>query len=68
MKNWKSYRITEHEQQPSWQHFIVFKINVFYVRLVSKHKPKKVTVIACMRNLLLITHAIHKNKTVYVLG
>jgi len=44
------------------------KIKVFYDRLVSKHKPKKVAVIACMRKLLLIAHAIYKNKTVYVPG
>ena len=40
------------------------KIKVFYDRLVSKHKPKKVAVIACMRKLLLIAHTIYKNKTV----
>jgi len=44
------------------------KIKVFYDRLVSKHKPKKVAIIACMRKLLLIAHAIYKNKTVYVPG
>ena len=44
------------------------KIKVFYDKLVSKHKPKKVAVIACMRKLLLIAHAIYKNKTVYVSG
>jgi transposase len=44
------------------------KIKVFYDRLVSKHKPKKLAVIACMRKLLLIAHAIHKNKSVYVPG
>ena len=44
------------------------KIRVFYERLVSKHKPKKVAVIAAMRKLLLIAHAIYKNKTVYVPG
>jgi len=44
------------------------KIKVFYERLVSKHKPKKVAVIAAMRKLLLIAHAIYKNKTVYVTG
>ena len=44
------------------------KIKVFYDRLVSKHKPKKVAVIACMRKLLLMAHAIYKNKTVYVPG
>ena len=44
------------------------KIKVFYERLVLKHKPKKVAVIACMRKLLLMAHAIYKNKTVYVPG
>jgi transposase len=44
------------------------KISVFYERLVSKHKPKKVAVIAAMRKLLLIAHAVYKNKTVYVPG
>jgi len=44
------------------------KIKVFYERLVSKHKPKKVAVIAAMRKLLLIAHAIYQNKTVYVPG
>lgn len=44
------------------------KISVFYERLVLKHKPKKVAVIAAMRKLLLIAHAIYKNKTVYVPG
>jgi len=44
------------------------KIKVFYDRLVLKHKPKKVAVIAVMRKLLLMAHAIYKNKTVYVPG
>ena len=44
------------------------KIKIFYERLVSKHKPKKVAVIAAMRKLLLITHAVYKNKAVYVPG
>jgi len=44
------------------------KIKIFYERLVSKHKPKKVAVIAAMRKLLLMAHAIYKNKTVYVSG
>jgi len=44
------------------------KIKIFYERLVSKHKPKKVAVIAAMRKLLLIAHAIYRNKTVYVPG
>jgi len=42
------------------------KIKAFYERLVANHKPKKVAVIAAMRKLLLIAHAIYKNKTVYV--
>jgi len=45
-----------------------YKIKVFYERLVSKHKPKKAAVIAAMRKLLLVAHAIYKNKTVYVPG
>lgn len=41
-------------------------IRVFYKRLVEeKHKLKKVTLIASMRKLLLIAHAIYKNKTEY---
>ena len=44
------------------------KIKAFYERLVARHKPKKVAVIASMRKLLLIAHAIYKNKTVYVPG
>ena len=44
------------------------KIKVFYERLVSKHKPKKAAIIASMRKLLLVAHAIYKNKTVYVPG
>lgn len=44
------------------------KIKTFYERLVANHKPKKVAVIAAMRKLLLIAHAIYKNKTVYVPG
>jgi len=44
------------------------KIKVFYERLVLQHKPKKVAVIAAMRKLLLIAHAVYKNKTVYVPG
>jgi len=42
------------------------KIKVFYKRIVSKHKAKKLAVIASMRKLLLMAHAIYKNKTVYV--
>ena len=42
------------------------KIAVFYQRLIDHHKPKKVAVIACMRKLLLVAHAIHRNRTEYV--
>jgi len=42
------------------------KINIFYNRLIEHHKPKKVAVIACMRKLLLVAHAIHRNRTEYV--
>ncbi|MBN1971773.1 MAG: IS110 family transposase, partial [Candidatus Delongbacteria bacterium] len=42
------------------------KIKAFYERLVSRHKPKKLAVIASMRKLLLMAHAIYKNKTVYI--
>lgn len=44
------------------------KIKAFYERLVLRHKPKKLAVIAAMRKLLLMAHAIYKNKTVYVPG
>jgi transposase len=44
------------------------KINVFYQRLINHHKPKKVAVIAAMRKLLLIAHAVYQNKTEYVPG
>jgi transposase len=44
------------------------KIKVFYKRLVTQHKPKKVAVIAAMRKLLLIAHSVYTNKTVYVPG
>jgi len=42
------------------------KIKAFDERLVAKHKPKKLAVIAAMRKLLLMAHATYKNKTVYV--
>lgn len=44
------------------------KINVFYQRLINNHKPKKVAVIAAMRKLLLVAHAVYQNKTEYVPG
>lgn len=36
-----------------------------YARLVSNHKPKKLAVIAAMRKLLLIAHAVYKTKRDY---
>ena len=44
------------------------KINLFYQRLIDNHKPKKVAVIAAMRKLLLVAHAVYENKTEYVPG
>lgn len=44
------------------------KIKVFYQRLLDNHKPKKVAVIAAMRKLLLVAHAVYRNKTEYVPG
>ena len=38
------------------------KIRVFYNRLIENHKPKKLALIAAMRKLVLIAHAIYKNK------
>ena len=42
------------------------QIAVFYQRLINNHKPKKVAVIACMRKLLLVAHAVYQQKTEYV--
>ena len=44
------------------------KISLFYQRLIDNHKPKKVAVIAAMRKLLLVAHAVYNNKTEYVPG
>jgi len=41
------------------------KIKALYDRLLANHKPKQVALIAAMRKLILISHAIYKNKTVY---
>jgi transposase len=42
-------------------------IKAFYDRLVNeKHKLKKVALIASMRKLLLIAHAVYKNNTAYM--
>jgi transposase len=42
------------------------KIRVFYQRLLAHHKTKKLAVIASMRKLLLIAHAMYRDKTEYV--
>ena len=44
------------------------RIAVFYKRLLDNYKPKKVAVIAAMRKLLLVAHAVYRNKTEYVPG
>jgi transposase len=40
-------------------------VGATYERLIRNHKPKKLAVIAAMRRLLLIAHAVYKSKTVY---
>jgi len=42
------------------------KIKIFYQRLLAHHKAKKLAVIASMRKLLLIAHAMYQNKTEYI--
>lgn len=42
------------------------KIRVFYQRLLSHHKIKKLAIIASMRKILLIAHAMYRDKTEYV--
>ena len=42
------------------------KIRVFYQRLLANHKPKKLAIIASMRKILLIAHAMYRDKTEYV--
>lgn len=42
------------------------KIRVFYQRLLANHKPKKLAIIASMRKILLIAHAMYRDKTKYV--
>ena len=44
------------------------KIRVFYQRLLAHHKTKKLAIIASMRKLLLIAHAMYRDKTEYVAG
>ena len=40
-------------------------IRTFYERLVNNHKPKKLAVIAAMRKLLLIAHAVYRDRESY---
>ena len=42
------------------------KIRVFYQRLLAHHKIKKLAVIASMRKILLIAHAMYRDKTEYI--
>ncbi len=42
------------------------RIQSFYQRLLRNHKVKKLAVIAAMRKMILIAHAIYQNKTEYV--
>ena len=42
------------------------KIRAFYQRLLANHKPKKLAIIASMRKILLIAHAMYRDKTEYV--
>ena len=42
------------------------KIRVFYQRLLAHHKPKKLAIIASMRKILLIAHAMYRDKTEYI--
>ena len=44
------------------------QIALFYQRLISKHKPKKLAVIAPIRKLILMAYSIYHNKTEYVPG
>jgi len=42
------------------------RIQAFYQRLLQNHKVKKTAVIAAMRKMVLIAHAIYRDKTEYV--
>jgi len=42
------------------------RIQAFYQRLLRNHKEKKLAVIAAMRKMILIAHAIYRDKTEYV--
>lgn len=42
------------------------RVRVFYQRLLAHHKSKKLVIIASMRKILLIVHALYQDKTEYV--
>jgi len=42
------------------------KIKIFYQKLLANQKNKKLAVIASMRKILLIAHAMYQNKTEYI--
>ena len=42
------------------------KIRLFYQRFLANHKPKKLALIASIRKILLIAHAMYRDKTEYV--
>ena len=44
------------------------KIKIFYQKLLANHKPKKLAIIASMRKILLIAHAMYRDKTEYVVA
>jgi len=44
------------------------KIRIFYQRLLANHKTKKLAIIASMRKILLIAHAMYRDKTEYVVA
>jgi len=41
------------------------KVRTFYEGLTENHKPKKLALIAAMRELVPIAHAIYKNKVAF---
>jgi len=42
------------------------KIRLFYQRLLANHKTKKLAIIASIRKILLIAHAMYRDKTEYI--
>jgi transposase len=41
------------------------RVKAVYERLIKNHKPKKLALIAAMRKLVLIAHAVYKNKVAF---